>query len=164
MEGAKGATANFTRENVMKQISYLFVRCMYYSISNFLTIYRRIFSTYCRTARHSQPRAVLRIRTRCLFDPLDPGSGIVFSRIPDLGYQTHIFESLLKIFVNWFKFKTTSTVLRSLFVWIRINIIEIRTKSKNPYPFKLNAATKQTGGHRLQRRTIHCTLYPPTRQ
>jgi hypothetical protein len=28
------------------------------------------------------------------FLPLDPGSGIGFFRIPDLGPQTHIFESL----------------------------------------------------------------------
>jgi hypothetical protein len=27
---------------------------------------------------------------RCLFDPLDPGSGIGFFRIPDLGSQTQI--------------------------------------------------------------------------
>jgi hypothetical protein len=40
---------------------------------------------------------------RCLFDPWiqDPGSGIGFFQIPDLGSQTHIFESLVTIF--WVK-------------------------------------------------------------
>ncbi len=31
------------------------------------------------------------------FLTLDPGSGIGFFRIPDLGSQTHIFDSLIKI-------------------------------------------------------------------
>jgi hypothetical protein len=35
------------------------------------------------------------------FLTLDPGSGIGFFRIPDLGSQTHIFESLVTIF--WVK-------------------------------------------------------------
>jgi hypothetical protein len=44
---------------------------------------------------------VLRIRIRdpVLFWPLDPGSGIGFFLIPDCGSQTHIFESLLTIFL-----------------------------------------------------------------
>ncbi len=42
-------------------------------------------------------KAVLRIRIRdpVAFSPLDPGSGIGFFRIPDLGSQTHILESLV---------------------------------------------------------------------
>jgi hypothetical protein len=45
---------------------------------------------------------------RCLFLPLDPGSGMGLfqipdpgSRIPDPGFQTHIFESLVTTF--WVK-------------------------------------------------------------
>jgi hypothetical protein len=39
----------------------------------------------------------MRIRYPVPFRPLDPvpGSGIGFFRIPDLGSQTHIFESLV---------------------------------------------------------------------
>jgi hypothetical protein len=46
-------------------------------------------------------KPVLRIRIRDPGSgawPLDPGSGIGFFRIPDLGSQTHIFESLMTIF------------------------------------------------------------------
>ncbi len=48
-------------------------------------------------------KTVLRIRIRdpVPFWPLDPGSGIGFFQIPDLGSQTHIIESLVTIF--WIK-------------------------------------------------------------
>ncbi len=48
-------------------------------------------------------KTVLRIRIRdpVPFWPLDPGSGIGFFWIPDLGSQTHIFEGLVTIF--WVK-------------------------------------------------------------
>ncbi len=58
--------------------------------------------------RGSMPQTVLRIRIRdrVLFDPWirDPGSGIGFFRIPDLGSripgsQDHIFKSFLTIFL-----------------------------------------------------------------
>jgi hypothetical protein len=41
---------------------------------------------------------------QCLFDPLDPGSGIGFSGSPisDPGSQPHIFENLLTILVKKF--------------------------------------------------------------
>ncbi len=46
--------------------------------------------------------AVLRIRIRdpVTFWPLDPGSGIGFFRISDPGSQTHIFDSLVTIFLG----------------------------------------------------------------
>jgi hypothetical protein len=44
------------------------------------------------------------------FLPLDPGSGKGFFRIPDLGSQTHIFDSLMT------NFKVKSTI--SLVFWL----------------------------------------------
>jgi hypothetical protein len=62
-------------------------------------------------------RAVLRIRIRdpVTFLPLDPGSGIGFFRIPDLGSQTQIFESLVTIF--WVKSSITLRKLAQIFFY-----------------------------------------------
>ncbi len=44
-----------------------------------------------------QPVLQIRIRDPVPFWPLNPGSGIGFFQIPDLGSQTHMFESLVTI-------------------------------------------------------------------
>ncbi len=89
---------------------------------------------------------------RCLFDPwirdpvpfwpLDPGSGIGFFRIPDLGSQTHIFESLVTIF--WVKNSRVSDPYSFLRIRIRIQWIRMEANTDpdtdpdpDPKPWKI---------------------------
>ncbi len=68
---------------------------------------------------------------------LTPGSGIGFFRIPDLGSQTHAFESLMTIFLGR-KFYVILCELAQIFFLkqLKINII---------YNFVIFVATKKVG-------------------
>ncbi len=61
-------------------------------ISRFFLLLCSIMEGYRDTDPNPGPRI------RCLFDPLDPGSGIGLFWILDPGSQTHICESLMTIF------------------------------------------------------------------
>ncbi len=61
---------------------------------------------------------MLWIRDPVPFSPLGPGSGIGFFRISDSGFQTHIFERLIKFFISISLF----AVWTAYFGWLLLSI------------------------------------------
>jgi hypothetical protein len=57
------------------------------------------FLTNCTNSKTSKTFKKVETQWQSVADP-DPGSGIGFFQIPDLGSQTHIFESFLYLFKN----------------------------------------------------------------
>ncbi len=68
---------------------------------------------------------LIRIRDPVPFWPLDPGSKIGFFRIPDLGSQSHIFESLMIIFC----------IKSSIILWKLAQIFLFSNSNTNNFQF-----------------------------